>query len=159
MSKTIIAVDPGTTHSAVVAWDGEKVRAVQNAIPNAEIKTFLMTLEYSANELQPSVFIEMVACYGMPVGREIFETVLFIGRLQEWLENRGQYVKLVYRSEVKMHHCHTNRAKDGNVRQALIDKYGKPGTKKAPGVTYGISKHAWSAFAIATMITEKRSKL
>jgi hypothetical protein len=41
-----------------------------------------------------------------------------------------------------------------NVRQALLDKYGAPGTKKAPGLTYGISSHVWAAFALATYYTE-----
>jgi hypothetical protein len=56
---------------------------------------------------------------------------------------------MVYRNAVKLHICGTPRAKDPNIRQALIDKYGAPGTKKNPGPTYGVSSHLWSALAIA----------
>jgi hypothetical protein len=54
----------------------------------------------------------------------------------------------VYRQEVKLHHCKTTKAKDSNIRQALIDRFGAPGVKKEPGHTYGLSKDMWSAFAI-----------
>ncbi|MGH7470493.1 MAG: hypothetical protein ACRENP_21315 [Longimicrobiales bacterium] len=48
-----------------------------------------------------------------------------------------------------MHLCKNPKAKDQNIRQALIDLLGAPGTKKNPGPTYGISGDAWSALAIA----------
>ena len=48
---------------------------------------------------------------------------------------RPEAVIRVKRSAVKLHQCGSNRAKDANVRQALIDKMGPPGTKKAPGPT------------------------
>jgi hypothetical protein len=35
------------------------------------------------------------------------------------------------------------------VRQALIDRLGLQGTKKAPGPTYGIKSHEWAALAVA----------
>jgi hypothetical protein len=47
------------------------------------------------------------------------------------------------------------KAKDANIRQALIDKIGPQGTKKDPGPTYGISKDVWSALAIAVTHTAK----
>jgi len=63
----------------------------------------------------------MIASYGMPVGREVFETCLWIGRFIEcWC---GPYT-LVYRREVKSFLCADSRAKDSNVRQAVIDRYG-----------------------------------
>ena len=54
-----------------------------------------------------------------------------------------------YRKQIVMHHCNDARAKDKNIRQAMIDRFGEPGTKKNPGGTYGISKDIWSALAIA----------
>jgi hypothetical protein len=96
--------------------------------------------------------IEMVASYGMPVGKEIFETVLAIGQMVEaW---RGQHT-LIYRKDVKMHLCGSMKAKDSNIRQALIDRHGEPGTKNSPGATYGISKDVWSALAVATTYHDK----
>jgi hypothetical protein len=46
------------------------------------------------------------------------------------------------------------RAKDPNVRQALLDKIGPVGTKKNPGPLYGVSGHGWSALAVAVYASE-----
>jgi len=54
-----------------------------------------------------------------------------------------------FRKDIKLHLCGTNKAKDANVRQALIDCLGPPGTKKSPGPTYGIKSHLWAALALA----------
>src|SRR5678809_428964 len=85
--------------------------------------------------------IEMIASYGMAVGREVFETCLWIGRFVQ--AARGEHT-LVYRRDVKMHLCGNNAARDSNIRQALIDRFG-PGKDKAigrkalPGPLYGVS--------------------
>jgi hypothetical protein len=85
----------------------------------------------------------------MPVGAEVFETALWIGKfMHAWQRNSGK-VELVYRQNIKLHFCHSARANDSNVRQALIDRFGKPGVKKNPGKLYGIHKDMWSALAIA----------
>jgi hypothetical protein len=47
------------------------------------------------------------------------------------------------------------RAKDQNIRQALIDRLGPPGTKKNPGPTYGVTSHMWSALAVAVTAHDK----
>jgi hypothetical protein len=80
----------------------------------------------------------------MAVGREVFETVFSIGRMAMLTD-----VRLVPRRDVKLHICGSPRAKDGNIRQALIDRFGPVGTKKAPGPLWGISKHRWAALAVA----------
>lgn len=131
-------------------WDGEKVHR-RGIVPNLDL---LVAMLRSMSE-NDTLYIEMVACYGMPVGKEVFETVLWIGRfIERWDGLICTPYHLVYRRDVKLHHCGSARAKDSNIRQALIDKYGAPGTKKNPGLTYGLSKDLWSAFAIATYATE-----
>lgn len=55
----------------------------------------------------------------------------------------------ILRPSVKTHICGTPRAKDANVRQAIHDRLGAPGTKKAPGVTYGVTSHSIQALALA----------
>ncbi|MBQ1764316.1 MAG: hypothetical protein IIZ92_15615 [Aquincola sp.] len=97
--------------------------------------------------------IEMIASYGMPVGREVFETCVWIGRfVQAW--HSPDKVRLVYRRDVKLHLCGSPRAKDPNIRQALIDKLGPAGTKKDPGPTYGVKSHAWAALGVAVTAAE-----
>lgn len=147
MITPLIAIDPGTDVSAVVTWDGAKVAGWIE--PNQSCLNRLRTCPQGC-----SIAVEMIASYGMSVGREVFETCLVIGRIQEICAARNIPCRLVYRRDVKLHHCGTARAKDGNIRQALIDKYGAPGTKKHKGLTYGIKSHIWAAFAIATFISE-----
>lgn len=145
--RTVTAIDPGTHETAIVRWDGSRI--LKKAIlPNEGAIEQLALLSFDSPT--DALCIEMISSYGMPVGKEVFETCVFIGRIyQLWFRETGQAARLIYRKDIKMHLCQSVRAKDGNVRQALIDRYGAPGTKKAQGVTYGISKHLWAALAVA----------
>jgi hypothetical protein len=79
--------------------------------------------------------IEMIASYGMPVGKEVFDTYVWIGR---FAEASGMPTNYIYRKDEKMNICHSMRAKDSNIRQALIDRFGVVGTKKNPRVVLWI---------------------
>jgi hypothetical protein len=62
---------------------------------------------------------------------------------------------------VKMHLCGNTRAKDGNIRQALLDRFGPGkaiacGTKKQPGPLYGVSKDVWQALALAVTWSDQQ---
>lgn len=138
----VLAIDPGTTQSAYVLFDGRRV--LDGAIlPNDDLRTLLRAGKAGRHDF---VACEMVASYGMAVGREVFETCVWIGR---FLESTTAPTILVFRKDVKMHLCHTMRAKDANVRQALLDKHGAVGTKKNPGPLFGIRSHLWAALAVA----------
>lgn len=154
MSNTIscvYAIDPGPVKSACVIWDIKDNEIVQcDILPNAEILELIYELRGLLRE-DELFAIEMIASYGMPVGAEVFETCVWIGR---FIEAVGQPVELVKRLNIKVHHCGSTKAKDSNIRQALIDKYGAPGTKKAPGVTYGLKADMWAAFALATYVSD-----
>ena len=76
--------------------------------------------------------IEMIASYGMPVGKEVFETCVWIGRFKELAIIRNIKVEYIYRKDEKMNLCQSMKAKDSNIRQALIDRFGIVGTKKNP---------------------------
>lgn len=139
LADRVMAIDPGTTHSAYVLCEGARLTA-HGKVENDEV---IKMLETTALDM---VVIEMVASYGMPVGREVFETVLWIGRFIQ--ANRWRHA-LVYRRDVKLHLCGSPRANDATIRQALIDRFGKPGTKREPGATYGLKADEWQAFALA----------
>lgn len=155
MSEALFAVDPGTTESAIISWDGQSVGMA--SILSNEI--LLKTLQSSTNLLGGRVIaFEMIASYGMPVGKETFETVLWIGRMQQVALDAGAIVHLVYRRDVKLHLCGQSRAKDANVSQALKDRFGEKGTKSAQGVTYKLHSHLWQAFALAVFTFDTQSK-
>lgn len=138
----VLAIDPGDKQSAFVVWNSQKI-LYKNIDPNEQLRNYFPALDVDR------VVIEMVACYGMAVGKTIFDTVLWIGRFYEAFVREGHKPVLVYRLDVKLHHCHTVKAKDSNIRQALIDRFGKPGVKSDPGLTYGLKKDLWQAFALA----------
>ena len=94
------------------------------------------------------VVCEMIACYGMAVGKEVFETCRWIGRFEQKLATHGGKLETLTRMEAKMNLCHSARANDANIRQALIDRFGGVGTRKSPGTLFGISGHAWAALAV-----------
>ncbi len=145
----VIAIDPGPKESALVAWDGERVNITRFS-PNEGILSFLQEWDNRSRNLA----IEMIACYGMAVGAETFDTCVWIGRYLQ--SNLPAQTTLITRGEVKMHLCHTMKAKDANIRQALIDRFGAPGTKKNPGPLYGVKKHLWAALAVAVTYYDRQ---
>ena len=165
MIKKIIAIDPGTTETAFVICNlaNNNKPIIENAKKwnNADVINHIQSCKNFDKML-----IEMVACYGMPVGKSVFETVLFIGRLIQICKDRKLDCELVYRKDIKMSICGTTRAKDSNIAQALVDKYapmvsnhGK-GTKKVPGYFFGFKADIWQAFAIVDFyVTREKLKL
>lgn len=145
---TILAIDPGNEESAWCEFDAGQPKQ-SDKVQNSEMLFRLRSLR-----IDRLLCIEMIASYGMAVGKEVFETCLWIGRFQEAWESRGGTVRLVYRREVKLYLCESARANDANIRAALIDRYG-PGKDKAigkkatPGPLYGIKGDEWSALAVA----------
>lgn len=103
------------------------------------------------------LIIEEIASYGMPVGREVFQTVRWSGRFEE-AYGKARYIP---RLNVKMHICKSPKANDSTIRQALIDRFGPGrekaiGTKKNPGPLYGISGDQWAALALALTALETK---
>ena len=150
-----IAVDPGPEQSALVHFDASSMSPERSVIldnPDAleEIRTF-----------SGAAVIEMISSYGMPVGQDVFETIYWIGRFAE----AARVHHLVYRKDVKMHLCQSMRAKDSNIRQALIDRFPKTGggkvpqvgTKGQPGPLFGIRKDLWAALAVAITFCEREA--
>lgn len=146
----LLAIDPGTTHSGYVVIDAGGVK-LSGVAENGEM--FELIAAHGSN-----IAIEMIASYGMAVGREVFETCLWIGR---FMQAAGQdRVRLVYRKDVKLHLCGSPRAKDANIRQALIDRWGGKaeavGNVKKPGPLYGVKSHAWAALGVAVTAMETK---
>jgi hypothetical protein len=149
----ILAIDPGPVQSAYCVYDTGKDTPLEFGIyPNNRMRQ-----KIAVTNAQRLV-IEMIASYGMPVGETVFLTCLEIGRFIEqyapsatsWQNNSlPANIYLMPRKEVKEHICHSLRANDANIRQALIDRYGSVGTRKKPGILYGVKGDMWAALAVA----------
>lgn len=151
----VVAIDPGTTHSQLIVWfDGLVVE--NRFLPNDEMLGSLVNVV----DAERRIVIEMFQSFGMTVGKEVFETCVWIGRFYERCESFGVTPVLMYRQEVKLHLCNSARAKDANIRQALIDRFGGKdaaiGKKAKQGPLYGVSSHAWAALALAITFAERK---
>jgi hypothetical protein len=150
LENAIYGVDPGEKDTGWVIWNGKRVLEM-GITPNEE---FLERLRASTESIP--LYIEMIASYGMPVGKSTFETVVWIGRFIEVWSIQGYPWQFCYRTNIRTHHCNSSKAGDANVAQALRDKYGDKGTKKQPGPFFGVRSHIWSAVAIATYAMETK---
>jgi hypothetical protein len=139
----ILFIDPGNEQSAYCVFEPGK-GVTPAIVPNTTLVEILYSCDFSDCS---KVGIEMIASYGMPVGKEVFETVLWIGEFRRILKDKGIAAELIYRKEIKMHLCNSMKAKDGNIAQALKDRFGDKGTKKNPGFFYGFKDDMWQAFA------------
>jgi hypothetical protein len=155
----ILAIDPGSQSSAWVLWDGSRLLSF-DLTGNESV---LRMLESRVGLEGCQLYIEMIGHYGrgMPAGREVFDTCVWIGRFtQAWKAPCTH----VLRPTVKTHICGASNANDANVRQAVWDRFGgrkaAVGTKKQPGPLYGVVKDIMQAFALALYVsdTEKNNR-
>lgn len=156
----LLAIDPGTAESAFVLLNG-KTPVDWGKIPNEDMLRRIRLGFVSARECA----IEMIAHYGtgMAVGEDVYKTVLWIGRYAEaWSLPSGgiREAVLLKRKEVTHQICNSVTARDANVRQAMLDRFGGKekaiGNKKSPGPLYGMKADVWQALAVAVAYSERR---
>lgn len=148
----VLGIDAGSEKSGWVVFDTETFKVVHKGIsPNKEL-TQLLGGGYDVAAL------EMIASYGMPVGKTTFDTCLWIGRFCQKIEDNGKKTNLLYKKiDINPTICGSNKAKDSNIRQAILDMFPANGGGKTPqigvknnqGDLFGVSSHMWSALAVA----------
>jgi hypothetical protein len=147
----IYGVDPGTEQSAMVAMqvDGKIIQS--ETMPNEELLGRLRAYGGRAHLLDDVFVFEQIESMGMAVGKEVFETVFWTGRFYEVVYPARVF--RVTRRAVKLHLCGSMQAKDPNIRQALMDRYGGKekavGRKGSEGPLYGVKGHEYAALAVA----------
>lgn len=176
----ILAIDPGSEQSAWLLYDTKSKLPIKFGINE---NVYLLSAIQSATSLN-FLAVEMIASYGMPVGKTVFETCVWIGRfIQAW--GGENYKKFYRKTDVCMHLCHNTAAKDSNIRQAIIDRYGGKnraiGNKRCPkckgkgwygagrpicpackggkwkyppGPLFGVAEDVWAALAVAITAAE-----
>ena len=66
----IVGIDPGNIKSALIIWDPDNKKITHKMLSdNNDILLYLDNIEKKS-----FLAIEMIASYGMPVGKEVFET-------------------------------------------------------------------------------------
>ena len=153
----ILAIDPGDKESAYCFVDSDTLEpGFFGKVPNEELLAYINTFTYDC------IVIERISSYGMAVGRNVFETCEWVGRFtQAALPAKAEYN---YRKEEKLHICQDSKAKDANIRRALIDRFARhdfqngKGTKKDPDWFYGFKADVWAAYAVGLTYLETREK-
>ena len=137
MSEILLAIDPGDVESAFCFIDIDTYKPLYFAKEENKLALKHMA-DYAVENDVRDVALEMIASYGMSVGSHVFRTCVEIGRFSERLENCGCKVTYIYRKDEKLCICGQVKAKDSNIRQALIDRFAQfdfkagKGTKKNP---------------------------
>lgn len=153
----LLAIDPGTTDSAYVIYNGE--RPIEWGKVDNEV---LIDRLWGGFPQCERCAIEMIQNYGtgMAVGADVFRTCVWIGRFAEaWDRSNTSQTDAVFlkRKEVVAQICGSVTGKDANVRQAMKDRFGDSkaiGTKKNPGPLYGMANDVWQALAVAIAYSE-----
>lgn len=153
--QLLFAIDPGDIQSAFVIIDENYCVHQKEKWENQRV------LEFMQGFSPTKLVIEMIASYGMPVGREVFDTCVWIGRFTQAAIARGIPVEYIFRHEEKLAICHSPNAGDANIRRALIDRFAQhdlksgKGTKKKPDFFYGFKADIWAAFAVGVTFLDK----
>lgn len=155
----ITAIDPGPTKSAFVRLeyngDPRAVKLVDFGIRENEA---MFELFHMANNCDVVVF-EKIACYGMAVGAEVFETVFWTGRFYDHAHfAQIRTLERITRHQVKIQICRSAKANDANIRQALIDRWGGTPAIKKGGALYKVAKDVWAALAVGITWVELEGK-
>ncbi len=156
----LMAIDPGNEKSGWVIIDRDENIIEKGINTNAYVLDLVKVMTQTCDYLA----IEMPASYGMPVGKTVFDTCVWVGRFMQVFGEDKSF--RIYRKSVNpdhgidsvcMHLCKSTRANDSNVRRALLDRFpgtgrGKTpqiGTKSFPGPLWGVSGDIWAALAVA----------
>lgn len=149
----ILALDVGTEQSAFCFVDEITYKPVNfGKINNAILLEIVKKGEYD------TLVYEGFACYGMPVGKSTINSIEWNGRYKQVATDLKKDTEIVYRMEEKMNLCKNMKARDSNIRQALIDRFGEVGTKNKQGWFYGFKADIWSSYAVAVTYLDRREK-
>lgn len=154
----ILSIDTGTIESGYCLSEGYKPLRF-GKISNEDLLQIVKEEEYDV------LVYEAFQSYGMPVGQTTIDSITWNGRYIQSALDREKRTEPIFRREEKMCLCGTMKAKDANIRQALIDRFAQfdfkngKGTKKRKDYFYGFSKDSWSAAAILTTFLDKENGL
>lgn len=161
----ILAIDPGPSECGVVVIDSAGI-VLARVMTTADTLALVRHRSWGMGGSDGVCVCEWFKARGMPLGDESLQTVRVEGAIREaWFEDSTFHP--LSRADVKLHLCGSAKAKDPNVRAALLDRYGgkaaiapgrkgKPATRKrpaepfrAPGPLHGLKEHCWAALAVA----------
>lgn len=149
----ILAIDVGTIETGYCLMRIDDYKPIKfGKISNEEL------LDIVKNEEYDILVYEEFQSYGMPIGISTITSITWNGRYIQSALDRDKKVSFVYRKDEKINLCNSMKAKDSNIRQALIDRFGVVGTKKEKGWFYGFKKDIWSAYAVGCTYLDRQKE-
>ena len=112
----VLAIDPGPTKSGWCLLESEMLTFTPTDWGWDDNDVLITEMHADA-----TLVIEDIGNYGMAVGRDTFDTCKWMGRFDQAHATDAIFIP---RPTIKTHLCGVASAKDGNVRQALIDRFG-----------------------------------
>ncbi|UBF29937.1 hypothetical protein K9N68_37640 (plasmid) [Kovacikia minuta CCNUW1] len=162
IKPVVLAIDPGSTHSALIEWDGERVRS-KTLEANQNICNFLHSfnsrLSHHSSTSQHHLVIEQVKLY-QTADSNVHDTILWTGRfIESWYRGGNSFNPvLIPRATIKAGLVHSAQATDAQINAYLKDRFGCSTSRKDPHpITGGLSvtidgkskSDLWQALALA----------
>lgn len=159
----VVAFETTATPRDPVCWANTKILSPSMEKNSIIVKSQSIMLpaawwtQHAPNEVE--IVFEGISSYGNTAGKSIYRTLLWIGRLWQCFDLYEP--KMVLRATAKSHLCGP-RAKDGDVIQAIRDRFGGvgavdkdvKGTKANPGPLYGFKADIWQAMGLGIAYVE-----
>lgn len=140
-------LDPGSTQSAFIGWDGHAYSS-GHFLANDTLLDLLRTSPLAGVTLG----IEQVRGMGMYAGNELFDTCIWTGRFMEAAQHSGATVLLVPRKTVITAIVGIAAAGDKELKAALRAKYGAA----LDGLRGKEASHLWSALGVAEWVRGRK---
>lgn len=149
----LLAIDPGSTDSALVWFDTDTQRVADKHKGDNH-----GCLDLIGQSQVDHLVVELAESFGAKVWAQVFTTTVWVGRfIERWVLTRENYATDTHstmgRREVKLHLTGSTRAKDSQIRNCLLERWGgrdkAVGTKLQPGPLCGLKADMWQALAVA----------
>lgn len=154
-----LAIDVGTTETGYCVADMYNLKPIEfGKVDNEYLLNQMQIINYDI------LVYEKFQSYGMGIGQSTIDSIEWNGRYIQTALDRLVKVYPMPRKEVKINICGSLRAKDTNIRLALIDRFAKhdfkngKGTKKNQDWFYGFKADVWSAYAILVTFHDTKYK-
>ena len=153
----ILCLDVGTLESGYCIVDYETYKPIEfGKIKNEELLNIVKTKKYD------ELIYEEFQSYGMPIGMSTIKSITWNGRYIQSALDRNIPINFICRKDEKLNICGSLKAKDTNIRHALIDRFAKhdfkngKGTKDNPDWFYGFKADIWASYAVAVTYIDKK---
>lgn len=145
----ILAVDGGSSLSGYVLFRNGDPPTRMGKVPNLELVQILQEEKFDI------LAIEVPKPRGGKMWWQLIEMAVWVGR---FIQASGKPFHPVDRRDVKIHVGKSGKAKDGDIRAAIIERFGGKdkaiGTKKNPGPLFNMKADMWQAYAVGLTYLE-----